>query len=66
MQINPGIVCNWFVSAGFLLEALRRIDAWGSSVICVVDDKTGTVKNGFVIYYKNPPAPQSEGGGEKR
>ena len=66
MQINPGVVCDWFVSAEFLIQALRQIDEWGSTVLCVVEDKTGTVKNGFIVYYKNPPAAKPEVGGEKR
>lgn len=66
MQVNSTAVCDWFVSPEFLIKALRQIDERGGTVICVVDDKTGTVKNGFVVYYKDRPAPQSEGGGEKR
>ncbi len=54
MEITPGNVCEWFVSPGYLRQALREIDERpGSRLICVVEDKTGTQKNGFVVYYKN-------------
>lgn len=59
MQVNEGMVCDWYVSPDFLITALRQIDDRGSNVVCVVEDKSGTVKNGFVIYYKNRPAAQA-------
>ena len=58
MEITNGAVCEWFVSPNFLLQALRRITAHGSLVLCVVKDNTGTIKNGFVVYYKNPVKPE--------
>lgn len=66
MQVGAGLVCDWFVSPDFLIKALREIEAEnsGARLLCVVDDRTGTTKNGFIVYYKNDfaaPAKKDEG-----